>query len=76
MNQITGISVTFLVILIIIFLSILAYFIPVRLWIAALAAGVRVTIFNLIGMRLRRVTPTTIILPKIKLSIFVWDSCT
>ena len=41
-------------------------FIPVGLWISAAAAGVRVSIFTLIGMRLRRVSPSKIILPLIK----------
>lgn len=43
-------------------------FIPVGLWISAFAAGVRVGIFTLIGMRLRRVNPIKIILPLIKAS--------
>ena len=38
------------------------------LWISAYAAGVRVGIFTLIGMRLRRVSPSKIILPLIKAS--------
>lgn len=41
-------------------------FIPVGLWISALAAGVRVGIFTLIGMRLRRVPPAKIVNPLIK----------
>lgn len=41
-------------------------FVPVGLWISCLAANVRVSIFNLIGMRLRRVTPSRIVLPLIK----------
>ena len=43
-------------------------FIPVGLWISAFAAGVRVGIFTLVGMRLRRVNPIKIILPLIKAS--------
>jgi uncharacterized protein YqfA (UPF0365 family) len=50
----------------IIFLSIFFFFIPVGLWISALAAGVRISITSLIGMRLRRVPPHKIILPLIK----------
>lgn len=49
-------------ILIIVLLS----FIPVGLWISAAAAGVKVSIFSLIGMRLRRVRPDRIIKPLIK----------
>ncbi|MCL1694858.1 MULTISPECIES: flotillin-like protein FloA [unclassified Lysinibacillus] len=41
-------------------------FVPVALWISALAAGVRVSIFTLIGMRLRRVVPSRIVNPLIK----------
>ena len=41
-------------------------FVPVGLWISALASGVKVGIFNLIGMRLRRVAPARIVLPMIK----------
>ena len=41
-------------------------FVPVGLWISAVAANVKVGIFNLIGMRLRRVAPAKIIFPLIK----------
>ncbi|WP_407675716.1 flotillin-like protein FloA [Peribacillus saganii] len=50
----------------IIVLAILLTFVPVMLWISALAAGVRVSIFTLIGMRLRRVIPNRVINPLIK----------
>jgi uncharacterized protein YqfA (UPF0365 family) len=42
------------------------YFIPIGLWISATAAGVKVGFFNLIGMRLRRVVPSSIVGPMIK----------
>jgi len=51
---------------IIVFISFFFSFIPVGLWISAFAANVRVGIFNLIGMRLRRVIPSRIVLPLIK----------
>ncbi|WP_396021213.1 flotillin-like protein FloA [Bacillus sp. S/N-304-OC-R1] len=54
------------VVLAIILLSVLFTFVPVMLWISALAAGVRVSIFTLIGMRLRRVIPSRVINPLIK----------
>ncbi len=38
----------------------------VGLWISALAAGVKVSITTLIGMRLREVEPASIILPLVK----------
>ena len=41
-------------------------FVPVGLWISAIAAGVNVGIMTLVGMRLRRVPPARIILPFIK----------
>ncbi len=41
-------------------------FVPIRLWISATAAGVRVGIFNLIGMRIRKVSPQIIVNPMIK----------
>lgn len=41
-------------------------FVPMGLWISSLAANVKVSIFNLIGMKLRRVTPSRIVLPLIK----------
>ncbi|WP_431798787.1 flotillin-like protein FloA [Halobacillus andaensis] len=51
---------------IIIVLAVLFTFIPVMLWISALAAGVKISIFTLIGMRLRRVIPSRVINPLIK----------
>ena len=53
-------------ILLIIFLIILFSFVPVGLWISAIAAGVNVGLISLVGMRLRRVTPSRIVLPFIK----------
>ena len=52
--------------LIIIALAVLFTFVPVMLWISALAAGVRIGIFTLVGMRLRRVIPSRVINPLIK----------
>lgn len=52
--------------LIIIILLVFFRFVPVGLWISALAAGVKVGLFNLVGMRLRRVPPQKIVMPLIK----------
>lgn len=41
-------------------------FVPVGLWISSLASNVKISIFNLIGMKLRRVVPSRIVLPLIK----------
>ena len=42
------------------------YFVPLGLWISAIAAGVKISFFDLIGMRLRRVVPSVIVGPMIK----------
>ncbi|MEH6946689.1 MULTISPECIES: flotillin-like protein FloA [Peribacillus] len=54
------------VIAIIVVLAVFFTFVPVMLWISALAAGVKVSIFTLIGMRLRRVIPSRVVNPLIK----------
>ncbi|QUW23834.1 flotillin-like protein FloA [Sporosarcina sp. Marseille-Q4063] len=54
------------VFVVIILLAIFFTLVPVTLWISAMAAGVRVSIFTLIGMRLRRVIPNRIVIPLIK----------
>lgn len=59
-SLIIGIVIVFLI------LAVFFTFVPVALWISALAAGVRVSIFTLIGMRLRRVIPSRIVNPLIK----------
>ena len=48
-----------------ILLGIILSFVPVRLWVAALAAGVKVSLATLIGMRLRKVPPRLIVEPQI-----------
>jgi uncharacterized protein YqfA (UPF0365 family) len=58
--------IVFVVIVAVVLLSILMSFIPLRLWISASAAGVHVSFFSLVGMRLRRVKPERIINPMIK----------
>ena len=46
----------------VVFLLVLIWLIPVGLWIAALAAGVRLRIFgDLVGMRLRKVSPVVVV---------------
>ena len=51
---------------VIVFLVLFTYFIPVGLWITAYFAGVKVNIFkDLVGMRLRKVPPRAIVVPKI-----------
>ncbi len=55
-----------IIIAIIIVLAIILTFVPLGLWISSMAAGVKVSIFDLIGMRLRRVVPARIINPLVK----------
>jgi len=47
------------------FLGLLLYLVPIPLWIAAWASGAYVGLFTLIAMRLRRVPPTTIVTARI-----------
>jgi len=52
--------------IIFVFIILFLHFVPLGLWISAMAAGVHVHIFTLVGMRLRRVVPSKIILPLVK----------
>lgn len=62
----TAIVVLVVVIAIVFVLSVLFSLVPLGLWISAGAAGVKVGLFTLVGMKLRRVVPARIIKPKIK----------
>src|SRR5690625_4934954 len=53
-------------ILVLALISIILRFIPIGLWVTAYFSGVRVGLFTLVGMRLRRVSPHEIIRPQIK----------
>lgn len=67
--MIVGNGTIFIIVVVVvalILLGILLSFVPVMLWISALAAGVRISIFTLVGMRLRRVTPSRVVNPLIK----------
>lgn len=65
MTELTAIWAIFLVFIGLLFFSIIAWAVPVRLWITAGASGVHVRLGSLIGMRLRKVHPPSIILPLI-----------
>jgi uncharacterized protein YqfA (UPF0365 family) len=52
--------------LVVIVLVLFFNFVPVMLWISALASGVRIGIITLVAMRLRRVIPSRIVNPMIK----------
>ena len=62
----TLIPVVIMVAFALVALTVLFSFIPIGLWISALAAGVRIGIFTLVGMRLRRVPPGLIVSSLIK----------
>jgi uncharacterized protein YqfA (UPF0365 family) len=64
MPALIGLILTIIIIFVI--LTVILSFVPIGLWISALAAGVKIGIFNLIGMRLRRVPPIKIVSPLIK----------
>ena len=63
MDTVIVIVIIFAVLL---FLALFFSFVPVALWISALAANVHVGILTLVGMRLRRVVPSRIVNPLIK----------
>jgi uncharacterized protein YqfA (UPF0365 family) len=52
-------------IVVVVALAIVLYLIPIPLWIAAWASGAYVGLFTLMGMRLRRVPPTTVVTARI-----------
>ncbi|OCS88525.1 hypothetical protein A6M13_01385 [Caryophanon tenue] len=64
--EIASLGLIFTIVVVFILLAIFFTFVPVALWISAIAAGVKVSIMTLIGMRLRRVTPSRIVNPLIK----------
>ncbi len=55
-----------IILAVLVFLCLFFSFVPVALWISALAANVHVGILTLVGMRLRRVVPSRIVNPLIK----------
>lgn len=61
-----GIGIYIVIGVILVAVVILFTFVPVALWISAWAAGVKVGIFQLVGMRLRRVIPQRVVNPLIK----------
>jgi uncharacterized protein YqfA (UPF0365 family) len=56
----------FLLVIVIAAVMVFLHFVPLGLWISALAANVSVNIITLVGMRMRRVPPNKIVLPLIK----------
>ena len=62
----TGIEGTIgLALLVVLGLAVVLYMVPIPLWIAAWASGAYVGLLTLVGMRLRRVPPSTVITARI-----------
>jgi len=55
----------FVLVIAVSFVSMIAWAVPVRLWVEAMSAGVRVGILYLVGMRLRKVSPPAVVRPLI-----------
>ena len=64
-NDLFGLGGVSVLILLFLALWLLLYVIPIPLWIAAWASDAYVGIFTLIGMRFRRVPPSSIVTPRI-----------
>jgi len=65
MDDALTLTTTFFLVLSVFVIGIIAWAIPVRLWIEAFSAGVRVGIGYLVGMRLRKVSPPAVVRPLI-----------
>ncbi|AZP05240.1 flotillin-like protein FloA [Jeotgalibaca ciconiae] len=60
------IGIVIIAVIVILVLSLFFRFVPVGLWITAYFSGVKLKISELIGMRLRRVSPSLVVQPLIK----------
>jgi len=65
MEGLTTILPIIVMVAVVLALMILNWAIPVRLWIEAIFAGVKVSIGDLVGMRLRKVNPAAVVRPLI-----------
>jgi uncharacterized protein YqfA (UPF0365 family) len=59
--ELTGAALLFAVFAFIILFFVFLYFVPINLWITALFSGVRVGLFELVFMRIRKVPPRVIV---------------
>lgn len=62
----TFFSIAIIAIIVIVLISIFFRFVPFGLWVTAYFSGAKVSIGNLVGMKLRRVQPAEIVRPLIK----------
>ena len=65
MESLPNILTLFVIFFGILFISEIAWAVPVRLWVEALSADARVGMGNLVGMRLRKVSPPAVVRPLI-----------
>ena len=65
MESLPNILTLFVIFFGILFISVIAWAVPVRLWVEALSADARVGMGNLVGMRLRKVSPPAVVRPLI-----------
>jgi uncharacterized protein YqfA (UPF0365 family) len=65
MDGLSGLFAFLPAILAIAFVIFILWAVPVRLWVEAISAGVRVSVFDLVGMRLRKVSPFNVVRPLI-----------
>lgn len=63
-----GFMVSVIITCVVVFALLIVFlqFIPLGLWISAMASGVHISVFTLAGMRIRRVSPSKIVIPLIK----------
>lgn len=62
-----GLIASFLIVVVIVIALIVFFtFVPIGLWISAMAASAHVSIGSLIGMRFRRINPARVVMPYIK----------
>ena len=65
MESLPNILTLFVIFFGILFISVIAWAVTVRLWVEALSADARVGMGNLVGMRLRKVSPPAVVRPLI-----------
>jgi len=66
MDNLLGAGSVIIILGIVLFLMVLFYMVPIRLWISAFSSGVKLGLFrDLVGMRLRNVPPAQIVNPLI-----------
>lgn len=62
----TFVSIAIIVVIVLVLISLFFRFVPFGLWVTAYFSGAKVSIGNLVGMKLRRVQPAEIVRPLIK----------